>query len=91
MEALLLRVVTGFFTIQENSTVHWDEVIASIVNQYSQSVHIFDLTSDQVNSNVLIQSLGIPVVFNASFTNHENQARLYLVLCSNIFSYIIAP
>ena len=84
----MLSTVLGFLSLQNNSTDHWIKAITSIVNHYSQSVHIYDLTSDGVISNVLIPSFGIPVVLNASYTDHQNPAKLCLVLCKSVSAVV---
>jgi len=83
-----VNVVVGLLSLQNISTSSWSRAVASVVNRYSESVHLFVLASDRGISDTLIPSLDIPVVLNASSTNDQDEAKLYLVVCSNVSSVI---
>jgi len=84
MAAGLASVVLGLVSLQYNLSSSWSRAVVSIVHRYAESVHLFVLTPDQGIGDFLIPSLDIPVVLNASSTDHQNQAGLYLVVCSNV-------
>jgi len=85
MTTAFVNALLGFLSLQNNYTSLWYRAVASIVHQYSDSIHVFVLNPD-LNITDYLTSVSIPIVLNASFTDHQNQARLYVVFCNEVAS-----
>ena len=84
MSAQLLNAILGFLSVPKQPPASWSGVVASILDRYTETVHLFLLTPDGRINNFLIQSSGIPVILNASSSDLQNEAGLHLALCNSV-------